>query len=149
MWENSIFKDFRNFPTRTKGAKFESIAKLILEEKGYRVDNPESTEYDFIVDDLKCELKGTLLGKNGKVSFLQIRPDQKYNILLLMVIDPSPSDTIHFYKIPKIDVNKLIRQNIFRKQHGGNKADSRTYIYGGTTKKLSKWYWFSATVFQR
>lgn len=142
-WKDSLFAQLKLLPAKQKGMKFEQIASSILASRGYDIGKRGSSDYDFVMNGKKCELKGstTTKGSEGSYSFLQIRPDQKYDSLILMTIHFS--DTITFYEIPKADILKLIDAGVFKKQHGGNKAESRTFCYNGPVDRFEKYKFYT------
>jgi len=77
-------------------------------------------------------------------SFLQIRPDQTYDYLVLVTF--WFDGFIDFYKINKQSCLDMIQKRIFKKQHGGMKSNSGTYCYSGTMNPFLDYFWFRAKV---
>ena len=140
-WANSPFLPLKLLLPKQKGKQFELITQEILKQVGEKITKRTSTEHDFCANGQSCELKGSTTTKNTDdvYSFLQIRPDQEYQNLVLTTF--CFDGTITIYRIPKKDVLKLIDKGIFKKQHGGNKANSRTFCYNGNTKPFEKYLW--------
>lgn len=111
-----------------------------------KVEKATSPEYDRVVDNQKMEIKGSTITKysDDRFSFLQIRPDQDYDLLVLETF--WFDGTVKFYKVDKQSIDMLIRNNVFKKQHGGNKAESRTFCYNGTMEPFEKWFWFEVKI---
>ena len=98
------------------------------------VENPISSDHDMILEGEKYEIKGAMLDAQGKgFTFNQIRPDQDYDYILFACFYP---DGLYMLVMDKSRSFELCDNGIFKKQHGGAKADSRTYIYKGTTEDL-------------
>ena len=142
-WENSVFKNLKTLGPKQKGKRFEQIIPHILTQMGENVGKRISSEHDFSVDGISCELKAstTTQGTDDQYSFLQIRPDQDYKVLVLATF--CFDGTIEIYKVPKEDVLKMIEDKVFAKQHGGNKANSRTFCYNGTMAKFKDYLWYT------
>mgnify|MGYP003346015513 FL=1 len=135
-YENSIFKHIRYLPPRTKGSFFEKLSKNIFQKLSFQIDKPQSSDHDMIVNNRKIEVKGSTLGMNKNTfSFLQIRPDQDYEVIIFVMAYPKE---LKILEMTKKDVIKNIENNVFKKQHGGKKADSRTFCYYGNYESLLK-----------
>lgn len=146
-WYSGPFSNLKIMLPKQKGKRFEDITKYILGKKSAcQPIKSISSEHDFIWQNKKIELKGSMITKDtdDKYSFLQIRPDQDYDTLVLMCL--SFYGSIVYYRLSKEEVKKNIDSGVFKKQHGGNKADSRTYCYNGNMKYFSEYFWFSETV---
>src|SRR5210317_2202190 len=86
---NSPFRHLKKLPPKQKGMRYEQITEDVLKKLGYRVDKATTTDYDRLVDGLRVEMKGSCLGKNtDNFSFLQIRPDQKYDSVMFTMLYP-------------------------------------------------------------
>lgn len=135
-YDNSPFKHIKAMGAKQKGKYYELITENVLSKLGYSVRKPESTDHDRIFNNIKTEIKGSTLNKNtDHFSFLQIRPAQDYAELMFTMCYP---DKLVIMKMDKATVFKNIQNGTFKKQHGGNKADSGTYMYYGEEKSLSK-----------
>jgi len=145
-WLTGPFANLKLLSAKTKGKRFEHIAQHILRERGFIVTNPSSSDHDRIVDGSKLEVKGSTItkGSDGLFSFLQIRPGQDYDALLLETF--WFDGTIKFYKVDKYVVLDMIEQGIFKKQHGGKKAESRTFCYNGAMKPFEDYFWFEVKI---
>ena len=135
-WEDSPFFKLKLMKAKQAGARYERIASNIMENLNHTVEKPLNTDHDRIIDGVKYEIKGSMLtkGSEDKFSFLQIRPDQDYDAVLFMAID---FDTIRLYQLSKEEIQSRIDAGIFKKQHGGNKGNSRTFCYNGTIENLA------------
>lgn len=140
-WQNSPLLSLKMLLPKQKGKQFELITQEILRQMGEKVSGRTNSEHDCHINGESCELKGstTTMGKDDVYSFLQIRPDQDYQNLVLTTF--CFDGTISIFRIPKDDVLTLIQDGVFKKQHGGNKANSRTFSYNGTTKRFEKYLW--------
>lgn len=145
-WMSGPFFNLKALSAKTKGKRFEQIAHYIFEQKGFTVEKPSNTDHDRIVSGQKIEIKGSTITKNSDdcFSFLQIRPDQDYDFLVLQTF--WFDGTIKFYKISKKTVINMIKNGVFKKQHGGNKAESRTFCYNGNTIPFEKNFWFEVKI---
>lgn len=135
-YENSIFHNIKRLSPKVKGSRFEMIVEDVLSKLNYNVRKPENTDHDRVVNGVKTEIKGSTLAKGtDRFSFLQIRPDQDYDEMLFAMFYPNE---LVLMKMTKEDVMKNIKDNIFKKQHGGIKGKSRTYCYYGNRETLKE-----------
>lgn len=133
-YENSPFRFIKPMHAKQKGKRFEKITECVCKKKGLKVQKPESSDHDRIINNEKCEIKGATLVKGKEVfSFLQIRPDQDYDKMLFSMFYP---DDLVILQMTKKQVIKLVDNGTFKKQHGGNKAESGTYCYYGNRETL-------------
>lgn len=135
-YSNSPFSHLKRLSAKQKGKRYELITDQVLKALGYDVRKPQSTDYDRIVDGFRCEIKGSTLSKNSiNFSFLQIRPKQDYDKIIFSMFYPSEFVMMEMSK----DVVLInIDAKIFKKQHGGNKGSSDTYLYYGNKDTLLK-----------
>jgi hypothetical protein len=123
---------------RTKGARFEHITRDVLRKQGHTVGKRLNAGHDAVVNGSKDEIKGSTLNldtKNeDKFSFMQIRPDQDYDRILFVMFYPNDLVIMH---MDKALVLQLITSGVFNKQHGGNSANSRTFMYYGNQHTLA------------
>lgn len=133
-YADSPFVHLKRLSAKQKGKRYELITECALKSLGYDVQKPNSTDYDRIVDGFTCEFKGSTLNKNShNFSFLQIRPKQEYDKIIFSMFYPSEFIMMEMSK----DVVLInIDDKIFKKQHGGNKASSDTYLYYGNKETL-------------
>jgi hypothetical protein len=133
-YEHSPFRYIKMMAPRGKGSRFEKIAKSIFKKLGKTVDRSSSTDHDAIVESQKVEIKGsTLIRNKNNFSFLQIRPDQDYDLIVFLMAYPNELKMI---TMSKSVVLKNIKNGIFLKQHGGSKANSGTFLYYGNFESL-------------
>ncbi|MEK9697975.1 MAG: hypothetical protein VW270_19560 [Candidatus Poseidoniales archaeon] len=134
-YENSPFRALKNLPAKQKGKRYEEITEHVLTKVGSTVEKPQNTDHDRIIDSHKVEIKGSTLNKGTNVfSFLQIRPAQDYTHLMFSMFYP---DRLVIMVMPKSKVIENIEAGHFKKQHGGNKAESGTFCYYGDAESLS------------
>ena len=128
-WADGPFQGLKLMPAKAKGTRFEQLAQAIFENKGLLVQKSISSDHDRIVDGKKAEIKGSTItkGRDDWFSFLQIRPAQDYECLILETF--WFDGTVKFHKIPKTNVLQLVEQNIFKPQHGGSDGDSGTSYF--------------------
>jgi len=132
---NSEFRFLKQLHAKQKGKRYEEITACVLVNLGHTVSKPTSTDHDRIVDGLKVEIKGSCLNKGtNHFSFLQIRPDQEYDEIMFSMFYP---DGLVIMKMTKEKVLDAIRAGVFKKQHGGNKANSGTFMYYGDHNSLA------------
>ena len=145
-WNDGPFIGIKLMPPKAKGKRFEQIAESILCGLKHKVEKPKSSDHDRIVDGWKAEFKGSTItkGTDDTFSFLQIRPAQDYDFLIFEAFWFDGS--IKFYKIPKSSIQSLIDAGVFKKQHGGNKAESGTYCYNGNLNPFDNYFWFEVKV---
>lgn len=132
-WNNSPFRNIKIMGAKQKGKRFEQIIRFLMEGQ-----KTISTDNDMQIDNSLFEIKGSTVtkGTDKSFSFLQIRPNQKYDYLLLSAFHYD--GTIEIYKIPKQDIYSLIGK-VFKKQHEGKSGTSETYCYNGTMEPFSKY----------
>lgn len=134
-YAGSPFRALKTLHAKQKGARYEKITECVLRAKGHTVEKPDSTDYDRKVDGQRVEIKGSCLGKGGdNFSFLQIRPDQIYDKIMFTMFYP---DRLVIMEMTKTQVLARIADGTFKKQHGGNKGNSRTYLYYGNADTLA------------
>ena len=145
-WATSPFFNLKTLAPKGKGKRFEQIAESIFRQRGFDIKKPTNTDHDRIVDGAKFEVKGSTItkGTDDCFSFLQIRPAQDYDYLVLETF--WFDGTIKFHKIPKADIAGLIANRTFVPQHGGNKGNSGTFIYNGNLEPFEPWFWFEVIV---
>lgn len=133
---DSPFYFLKGMHAKQKGKRYEKITECVLQKLGYEVSKPTSTEYDRIVDGQRCEIKGSTLNKGKDVfSFLQIRPDQEYDAMIFTMCYPQE---LVMMEMTKKQILANIKNGTFKKQHGGNKAESRTFMYYGNKETLAE-----------
>lgn len=134
-YKDSPFIHLKKLLPKQKGKRYEKITENIFKSVGAKVQKPTSTEHDRIIDGKKVEIKGSMLNAGtDNFSFLQIRPDQDYDSIYFVMLYPSQ---IVIMEMGKDEVKKQIESGIFKKQHGGNKAESRTFLYYGNRETLT------------
>jgi hypothetical protein len=145
-WSTGPFGLLKLMPAKAKGKRFEQIAQDIFERRGMKVDRPTNSDHDRIVDGATCEIKGSTITKDSDdtFSFLQIRPQQDYEYLILETF--WFDGTVKFHRIPKVHVHALVGDRTFKPQHGGNNGNSGTYCYNGPVSAFDQWYWFEVVV---
>lgn len=135
-YDNSPFKHIKAMGPKQKGKYYELFTENVLSQMGYGVTKPSNTDHDRIIDGVKTEIKGGTLNKGTEVfCFLQIRPDQDYEELVFTMCYPQK---LVIMKMTKAQILAHIESNVFKKQHGGNKGNSRTYCYYGNMESLGK-----------
>jgi len=121
---------------KKKGTVMEKIVAHLATAMGRKVVKATSTDYDRSIDGLRTEIKGATLGRGkNQFSFLQIRPDQHYHQIYFVMFHPN---TISIMVMDKATVLTNIHKKFFKKQHGGKKAKSRTFLYTGNEESLMK-----------
>ena len=134
-YAESVFLPLRRLTPKAKGKVYEQIVEDVVSKLGQDVQRPKSTQYDRLIDGMRVEIKGaTLTGTGGKFNFLQIRPDQDYDVLLFAMFYP---DDLVLMTMNKERVVELCNDGTFGKQHGGKAAESRTFAYGGNRETLA------------
>lgn len=132
----SPFQHLKVMHAKQKGKRFEMITSDVCQKLGHKVEKPTNTDHDRIIDGIKSEIKGSTLAKGtDHFSFLQIRPDQDYERMIFSMFYPNE---LVLMEMDKQTIRKCIDDGVFKKQHGGNKANSGTYCYYGNKETLSK-----------
>lgn len=145
-WADGPFLGIKLMPAKAKGKRFEQIAQAVFKSRGHTIEKPQNSDHDRIVDGQKFEIKGSTITKNTDdvFSFLQIRPSQDYDVLILETF--WFDGTVKYYRMPKDHIQTFIDNKVFKKQHGGNKAESGTYCYNGNMAPFESYFWFSVVV---
>jgi hypothetical protein len=134
-YANSPFRHLKQMHAKQKGKRYEKITECVIRKLGHTVSKPTNTDHDRIIDGLKVEIKGSTLNKNTEhFSFLQIRPSQDYDKMYFSMFYP---DKLVIVEMNKDKIIENIKLRNFKKQHGGNKADSGTYLYYGNLESLT------------
>ena len=148
--------------SKSKGAVFEhllkeSVSKIFPNLK--LVDKPgNSIQYDlFLEDGRKVEVKGGTMAKNnGKINFLQIRPQDEYDEIWFVMVMPdglkfakaSKELMANFAKETKAALKekarlgkRQVRSGLTLKvQHSGQRGSGDNFILGGINPhKLPAW----------
>lgn len=135
-YANSPFVYLKSLLPKPRGSRYEKITIEVMKKIGYDYKPRTSSDNDAIFNDVKYEIKGSMLNINSdNFSFLQIRPDQDYDAVLFAMFYPQE---LVLMQMSKQKVNENIANNIFKKQHGGNKGQSKTYMYYGNKETLLK-----------
>lgn len=133
-YDNSPFVHIKAMGAKQKGKYYELITEDVLGKIGFTVEKPTNTDHDRIIDGVKSEIKGSTLNKGTEVfSFLQIRPAQDYAQLVFTMCYP---DRLVIMKLDKSTVTRYCKEGVFKKQHGGQKAESGTFCYYGNEETL-------------
>lgn len=131
---DSPFRYLKQLHAKQKGKRYEEITESVLKRIGYKVSKPESTDYDRIVDGEKVEIKGSTLNKGtDNFSFLQIRPNQDYDLMYFSMFYPNE---FVIMAMTKEQIKENIDKKVFKNQHGGKKGNSGTYCYYGNRETL-------------
>ena len=131
---NSPFKHLKNIPAKQKGSRFEKIVSNVLTKVGHTIQKAENSDHDRIINGVKTEIKGaTLVKKKNLFSFLQIRPEQDYQIMIFAMFYPNE---LVLMEMEKEQVVKNVELGIFKKQHGGKRGGDETYLYYGNKETL-------------
>lgn len=135
-YANSPFRYIKRLQAKQKGKRYEAITRSVMKKLGFNIQSPESSDHDMLVDGERVEIKGSTLNKGtDRFSFLQIRPDQEYDKMYFTMCYP---DELVIMEMDKATILENIRLKHFKKQHGGNKANSRTYLYYGNKETLEQ-----------
>lgn len=140
VWAGSLFESIKFASTCKKGAIGETIIKNIFNLTNHTVKHRTSVEHDLIIDGEKAEIKLSCYNSSGYFKWLQIRPDDDFEVLYLISVYPNQ---IKIYKLSKLLINQLINSNIIKPQHGGKKNTNFNIKYLGIKDK-NKPDWFTA-----
>lgn len=131
---NSPFKHLKNIPAKQKGSRFEKIVSNVLTKVGHTIQKAENSDHDRIINGVKTEIKGaTLVKKKNLFSFLQIRPEQDYQIMIFAMFYPNE---LVLMEMEKEQIKKNVQCKTFKKQHGGKRGGDETYLYYGNKETL-------------
>ena len=99
-----------------------------------------------MVDGHKYEIKGSTITKDSSdcFSFLQIRPAQDYDFMILETF--WFDGCVKYHKLDKQQIGSLISAGIFKPQHGGRKGNSGTFCYNGDLTPFDPYFWFEISV---
>ena len=105
-----------------------------MQKLGHKYDKRTSSDNDAIFDGEKYEIKGSMLNSGtNNFSFLQIRPNQDYDKIIFALFYP---DDLVLMEMDKNTIKNNIEKNVFKKQHGGQKGESNTFMYYGNRETL-------------
>jgi hypothetical protein len=125
------FGEIHKMQASAKGARFEKIVRHCLERLGTEVTPRESSEHDIVIGGTKIEIKGSTLIRDKNVfSFLQIRPEQDYDAIMLALFYPDHVSVLALSK------QRLLDANVLKDQHGGREGHSGTYLFYATENEL-------------
>ena len=145
-WATGPFMGIKLMSAKGKGKRFEQIASSVFTCRGMQVSRAINSDHDRIVDGRKFEIKGSTItkGTDDVFSFLQIRPAQDYEFLILETF--WFDGTIMYHRIPKSDIALLIDRRVFKPQHGGSRGNSGTFCYNGDLTPFQQYAWFNVVV---
>ena len=133
-YEGKLFESFKNLPPSQKGKVGEAWCEEVMIALGSKVEPPESKDHDRIVDGRKAEIKSSTLNNGTEVfSFLQIRPAQDYDFMILQAFLP---DELRIFEVEKSVIRDLIDKKVIKPQHGGNDGNSGTFMWYPTIEDL-------------
>jgi hypothetical protein len=135
-WSDSVFRELHNEPPAVKGRKLKLLAMEILKRNGLTIeDSGVRSAYSFKANGRRIALKTSTKVKNtiNNFSFLQIKDEQEWDDLLMMVL--FPNGRIQFYQVTKKEV---MTSPIFHNQHTGR--DFTRMFSGSISAFPSHWY---------
>ena len=107
-WIGSTFFVLRKMHVRRKGSRMEKQVMHMLQAMGRQVRKKENPGHDCVLDGIRTEIKGSCKNDDtGEFSFLQIRPNDDYEDILLLFVYPN---TLSLMSIPKENVLALIEE---------------------------------------
>jgi len=98
MWLGSPFYWISILPSRRKGMIGEKILKQQAELEKISTKKAKSSDYDLLINNIKVEVKLSLLWEAGTYVFQQIR-DQGYDVVACIALHPD--GTSRLWVIPK------------------------------------------------
>lgn len=138
LWASSIFlKFYLNKNGKKRGTWGEQYFRAQCKALGVNVESPESSEHDGIFNGIKIEIKtngSSYGGSKMRINWAQIRPSQDYDLMICQVITP---DKVYYFRFTPAEIQQLITQGKITGQHGGDHANSGTYILSGS--KIPTW----------
>ena len=125
IWGGSKFEEIHNLSSKVKGCFSEEYTRAALEELGILTRNRTSSTHDFMIRNLKVELKFSSAWNNqySNFKFQQIRK-QPYDILICAGMNP---DEISFWWCTKEDLEEFVFNNDSFRQHSGKDGGQDLY----------------------
>jgi len=147
-WEGSPFAWIKPRPSRQRGAIGEKLVSGFFAAKGFDVIRSPDSEADRIIENIRTEIKFSMLWENGSYKFQQLR-DQNYMAVICLGISPFDA---HCWAIPKSIIQEGIGQfSGLSPQHGGQQGRDTAWLkinpldiqdwlspYGATLQKAVK-----------
>ena len=135
IYINSVFLPLKQMSSRKKGKFFERIVREWFTKKlGFDVSDPKSSNHDFVLDELKIEVKGSFLWEGSQgFKFQQIRVNQDYDLIVFVSVYP---DHIQIHACTK----ETVKQNLeiqdgsgkwLYQQHGGKAGKGDVLWWSG------------------
>lgn len=131
IWKNSKYEWIYTLPTTVKGKVGELICSEFFKQKGYSVKKHNRPDWDINVNDMRVEVKLSMLNTTGYFKFLQIRPNDDYTHISFLAIEPTESN---IFLIPKQCIQGL------KPQHSGQRGSKETMYLGITPNDIKKLY---------
>lgn len=141
-YRTSKFKPIQNLTSKKKGAFFEQLVEEYARNLGWKVDSPENSDHDTIINGKKVEIKGSFRwvekGKLTHYRWQQIRPDDDYEYMVFVAVNPTK---IGLFCASKQEVTDYVTiqdedGNYPHNQHGGKTVNSGTFHIDGLPSKI-------------
>ena len=124
IWEGSPFEWITFRPSRQKGAIGEKLVSGYFSSKGFTVEASPDSEADRVIDGRRAEIKISMLWKDGKYVFQQLRK-QNYDFAICLGISPSDA---HCWVLPKEVILEKWKAGEIKPQHGGKGGSDTAWL---------------------
>ena len=143
IYNGSPFQIYKQMSSKKKGARFEGIVQEYCTNLGYKVTKPDNSDHDRKINNIKVEIKGSMLWSNPQFfRWQQLRPHQDYDVVIFLAIFPQQ---IEFYGCTKQDIKDHLeiqdeKGNWIHNQHGGLKVNSGTFFLDSDGLTIPTWF---------
>ncbi len=131
IWKNSKYEWIYGLPTTIKGKVGELICSEFFKERNFQIRKHNKPDFDLNVNEMRVEVKLSMLNRTGYFKFLQIRPKDDYTHICLLAIEPTESN---IFLIPKENLIGL------QPQHSGKRGSKDTMYLGITPIDIKNIY---------
>lgn len=155
LWEGTVFEGYSLLNNKHKGKYGESITADIMRALGYDVQQPLSSDHDWIINDIKTEVKFSLAQsdqttrriKTDVFTLNHAASHKDWNRLIFIGINPNGNHRM-FWFAKDVFKSTLIKA-FFSRQQGGKTGKNDDYICSGAklidlsnssyVRKLTEW----------
>ena len=142
-YADSQFKVIQNLTSKKKGRFFELLVEDYARKQGWKINKPDNTDHDTKINGKKVEIKGSFRwvekGKLTHYRWQQIRPDDDYELMIFVAVNPTK---LGLFCASKQEVTDYVtiqdeHGNYPHNQHGGMKVNSGTFHIDGLPSQFS------------
>ena len=113
-WDNSAHSMIKRIPPAAIGSLGKALILDIFESLGHNIEHPENTDHDIKIDGKKVELKTATNAGDDKYIINQIRPNQDFEVIIMLLIDPNG---YRMFKADSKDFKRKDQQIGLKHQH--------------------------------